>query len=265
MKQLASRRSTAQILAIIVAVVLQIGATFLPQLGMGDPIGERSDSVRTLITPSGWAFAIWGPLFFGSAAFAMWQALPSQRNNDLVGRIGWAAMLALGLQGVWAIYTQFANLTVISAIVIIASLVGLLSIMRTMTHLGRDMTGTERLVVGVTFSALAAWLTAATIVNISASLVYHGVMGSPETGAQFPAVTAAIVAVGGAIAALATYRSRGNPWYAAVFCWALTAIYFRGGQEAGIIAAACIVSGVVVIKACIAALRVPANRRRWLG
>ena len=71
-------RSPLQRIAIILAVVWQIGATFLPQLGLGDPIGDRSDSIRTLITPSGWAFAIWGPLFFGSACFAVWQALPKQ-------------------------------------------------------------------------------------------------------------------------------------------------------------------------------------------
>ena len=66
-------RPMVQRLAVIIAVFVQIGATFLPQLGFGDPIGDRSDSVRTLITPSGWAFAIWGPLFLGSALFAHWQ------------------------------------------------------------------------------------------------------------------------------------------------------------------------------------------------
>ena len=40
--------------------------------------------------------------------------------------------------------------------------------------------------------------------------------------------TTAMVAVGGVIAAIAVVQSRGNPWYALVFCWALLAIYFRG-------------------------------------
>ena len=81
-------RSTFQRIAIILAVVIQIGATFLPQLGLGEAIGDRSDSVHKLLTPAGWAFSIWGPLFGLSAAFAIWQALPRQKCNDLLDRIG---------------------------------------------------------------------------------------------------------------------------------------------------------------------------------
>lgn len=254
-------RSGAQRIAIILAVVWQIGATFLPQLGLGEQIGDRSDAVRTIITPSGWAFAIWGPLFFGSAVFAIWQALPKQRDNALLARIGWWAALALAAQGAWATYTQFANLTAISAIIIATSLVGLLAIMRIMVGFPRHFTLSERLVVTIVFSALAAWLTAATIVNISATLVYYGVAG----GFDYPLVGAAIVLVGGLIASLAVLRSRGNPWYTLVFCWALLAIYFRGGQEAQSIALACIVSGVLVIGSMIAGLRNAENRKRWFG
>lgn len=254
------QRSTLQRVAIILAVVWQIGSSFLPQLGLGEPIGDRSDSVRTLITPSGWAFAIWGPLFFGSAVFALWQALPRQANNDLVARTGWWAALALAAQGAWATYTQFANLTGLSAAIILVSLAGLLVILRTMVSFERDFTIAERLIVALTFSALAAWLTAASIVNVTASLVYHGV-GDGQDGM----LTAGLVAIGGVIAATAVARSRGNPWYALVFCWALLAIYFRGGQQAQEIAIACVMAAAVVTAAAAFGLRDPVNRKRWFG
>ncbi|WP_284124552.1 hypothetical protein [Parerythrobacter aestuarii] len=253
-------RPASQRIAILVALFIQIGATFLPALGLGDPIGDRSDSIRTLITPSGWAFAIWGPLFFGSACFAVWQALPKQADNALIGRIGWWAALGLVMQGVWATYTQWANLTAISAVIILTSLVGLLAVLRIVVNFERDFTLAERLLVGLLFSALAAWLTAASIVNITASLVYHGV-GDGQNGL----LTAGLIVVGGLIAATATFRSRGNPWYALVFCWALLAIYFRGGQVDARIALACIMAGVLVIGAAVAGLRKTENRRRWLG
>ena len=253
-------RSNAQRFAILIAVVIQIGATFLPQLGFGEPIGNRSDSVRTLITPSGWAFAIWGPLFFGSAVFAIWQALPAQRDNALLARIGWPAAIALASQGVWATYTQFANLTAISALIILTSLVGLLACLRALSQ-AEALSQGERWFAGLVLSALAAWLTAASIVNISASLVYYGVGG----GFANPLAAAAMVAIGGVIAALAVARSKGNPWYALVFCWALTAIYYRGGEQAEMIAIACIASGALVLAAMVAMLAKPANRRHWLG
>ena len=259
--QAGQHRPAAQRIAIILAVVWQIGATFLPQLGLGEAIGDRSDSVRTLITPAGWAFAIWGPLFFGSAVFAVWQALPGQARSELAGRIGWLAAIALAAQGVWATYTQFANLTFVSAVIIAVSLGSLLAIMRVLTVYERPFTGAERWLVALLFSALAAWLTAATIVNITASLVYHGVGG----GMAYPLMTAGLIVTGGVIASTAVYRSRGNPWYAAVFCWALLAISQRGGQLFDTIMAACAAAAVVVIAAAIAGLRNPANRRHWLG
>ncbi|TRD10804.1 hypothetical protein FGU71_02255 [Erythrobacter insulae] len=253
-------RSVFQRIAIVLAVVCQIGSTFLPAFGMGEQIGARSDSVRTLITPSGWAFSIWGPLFLGSLVFAIWQALPGQRRNALLGTIGWPAAIALAAQGVWAMYTQFNNLTVISAVIIFTSLIGLLVVLRALGEQSY-FTHKERWIVALVFSGLAAWLTAASIVNVSATLVYSGVLAD----GPYPLVTAIMVAIGGIIAALATVRSRGNPWYALVFCWALTAIYFRGGQEDPAIAWACIGSGIMVALAAFIGLSTPSNRRHWLG
>ncbi|MEE4207439.1 MAG: hypothetical protein V2I39_14185 [Erythrobacter sp.] len=253
-------RPLVQRLAVILAVVVQIGATFLPDLGLGQEIGSRSESVRTLITPSGWAFAIWGPLFLGSAVFAVWQALPAQRDNALLARIAWPAAIALAAQGVWATYTQLANLTFVSALIILVSLGGLLACLRAFSR-ARVMSAGERWFAALVLSALAAWLTAASIVNISASLVYHGVGG----GFANPLAAAVMVGVGGLVAALAVGRSKGNPWYALVFCWALTAIYSRGGQEAEIIATACIASGVLVLSVMLLGLARAENRRHWLG
>ncbi len=257
---IANPRSNLQRAAIILAVVIQIGATFLPSLGLGEPIGSRSDATRTLITPSGWAFAIWGPLFVGSALFAVWQALPAQRNNTLVNTIAWPAAIALAAQGVWAAYTQFADLTAISVAIILVSLGGLLIVLRALVEHPK-FTGQERWIVAVTFSALAAWLTAASIVNISATLTFYGVGG----GFAYPLAAAAMVTIGGIIASMAVVRSRGNPWYALVFIWALTAIYYRGGQEAASIAVACGFAGLLVLLAALAGLANRKNRRHWLG
>lgn len=255
-------RSTAQIAAILLAVFVQIGATFLPQLGLGDPIGDRSDSVRTLITPSGWAFAIWGPLFLGSAIFAVWQALPGQRGNAILRDIGWWAAVALAAQGVWATYTQFNNLTFVSALIIITSLVGLLAVLRRLADHPVDFSRGERWIMGLTFSALAAWLTAATIVNISASLVYHGFEVAPTLE---PTVTGTILVIGGAIAGLALRGTRGNPWYTLVFLWALFAIYMKGGQLHAEIAWGATIAALLVIVSFASKFAFPENRNHWIG
>lgn len=109
-------------------------------------------------------------------------------------------------------------------------------------------------------SALAAWLTAATIVNISASLRYHGV----DAGEAEPLVTAIVVLIGGIIAAAALARGRGNPPYALVFLWALAAIYAAGGQRGDLVAGAAVAAAVAVILGAALGLR-SADRGRWLG
>ncbi len=254
-------RSNAQRIAIIFAVIFQISANFLPWLGVGEPIGDQSDAVRTLITPAGWAFSIWGPLFAGTVLFAIYQFLPRQKNNAMLDRIGWYAAAAFTGNGLWAIWTQVTNLNAFSAIIIAVTLTCLLVILRNFVSLDRPFSPGERWLAVLPLSALAAWLTAATIVNIAASLTYHGIGGD---GSQ-PLVAAGILMVGGIIAALAVARSLGNPWYAAVFLWALVAIYFQGGQQASVVAYAAIAAAILVAVTAIAQLALVYNRKKWFG
>ena len=255
-----SPRPLVQRLAIVLAVFVQIGAGFLPRFGIGVFVGDRSDAVRTLITPAGWAFAIWGPLFALSILFALWQALPAQRNNALLARIGWPAAIALAAQGVWSTYTQLANLTFASVLIILVSLAGLLIVLRALVA-APGLSRAERIFVAPAFSALAAWLTAASIVNIAAALKYHGFAG----GDPWPLVTTAMVAIGSVIAAIAAWRVRGAPLYGLVFCWALNAIRAASGERHAEIGYAAIAGIVLVLAVTGWRLSQADNRRHWFG
>jgi len=231
--------------------VLQILTPMLPQLGIGQPIGEQSDSVRTLITPAGWAFSIWGALYTGSIVFAIYQALPAQRDNELLAQLRWPAAGAFLGNAVWAAYTQTAGLSAISVAIILFTLICLLVIYRRFASWQRPLSTGERWCAYLPLSALASWLTAASIVNIAASLRYHGV----EAGDAAPMIAAAVVVVGGVIAALALMRGRGNVPYALVFLWALAAIFAAGGQQAGAVAVATAVAALLVIGGTAVGLR----------
>jgi len=253
-------RPIAQRWAVILAVVVQIGAGFLPRFGIGEFIGTRSDAVRTLITPAGWAFAIWGPLFLLSIIYAVWQALPAQRSNALLARIAWPAAVALAAQGLWSTYTQLANLTFVSVLVILLSLAALLVVMRALVE-ETSLSRAERLLVAPAFSALTAWLTAASIVNVAASLKYHGIGGSAPT----PFLAAAMVVIGALIAALAAIRLRGAPLYGLVFAYALVAINAAGGQRFAAVGWAALGGAVLVLAATVWRLSQGDHRRLWFG
>ena len=255
-----TNRPMAQRLAVIVAVFVQIGAGFLPRFGIGEFVGTRSDAVRTLITPAGWAFAIWGPLFLLSIIFAIWQALPGQKNNVLLARIAWPATIALGAQGVWSTYTQLANLTFISVLIILVSLAGLLAVMRALVA-APSLSRGERLFVAPAFSALSAWLTAASIVNVAAALKYHGVMGAEPS----PGITTVMIGIGSLIAAAAAWRLRGAPLYGLVFAWALIAINAAGGREFETISLATLSGIALVLCVTVWTLSRQGNSSQWFG
>lgn len=238
-------------MVVVAAAILQILIPVLPSLGIGVDIGDRSDNVRTLITPAGWAFSIWGALYTGSAVFAIYQALPKQADTPLVSRVRWPAAGAFLGNALWAAYVQSAGLSAISAAIIVFTLVCLLIAFRRFAGWHERFSRAEQWLVVLPLSALASWLTVATIVNIAAALRYHGVEG----GDAAPLIGAAIVTIGGAIAAMALIRGRGNPPYALVFLWALAAIYAAGGQRAPLIAGAAGLAALLVIGATVIGLR----------
>lgn len=240
-------------IAVMVAAVLQILTPVLPALGIGEPIGSQSDAVRTVITPAGWAFSIWGALYTGSLLFAIYQLLPAQRNNALLERIRWPAAGAFLGNALWAAYTQVFGLTALSVAIIAATLCCLIAIYRSFTR--QSFATGERWLVYLPLSALTAWLTVATTVNIAASLRYHGV----EAGEAAPAVGAGILVVAGIIAAIVLVRGRGNLPYAGVFLWALAAIYAAGGQVASLITLGTGIAVILVLAGLFMGLR--ADRR----
>ena len=160
----------------------------------------------------------------------------------------------------WALYTQSYGLSAISVLIIVGTLVSLLVVVRRFMQWDRPFTSGERWCAVLPLSALASWLTAATIVNITAALKFHGVEGGEAT----PIIAAAIIVVGGVIAAAALLRIEGNPFYAIVFLWALAAIDSSGGQEAQVVALATGISAMLVIAATIMGLRA-GGARRWFG
>lgn len=231
------------LLAVIVFAALQVLTPALPALGIGEPIGDRSQAVRTLITPAGWAFAIWGPLYTGSFLFAAYQALPSGQDRPLVADLRWPAAGAFAGNALWATYVQSAGLSVVSVVIIGWTLACLLVAYRRLTRWPHPYSVGERWCAVLPLSALAAWLTVATTVNIAAALRFHGVEGGDAT----PLISAAIIMVAGAIAGAALLRGRGNPPYALVLLWALIAVYAAGGSRSTSVAIAAIVAALIIV------------------
>jgi hypothetical protein len=67
-------------------------------------VGDVSDMYQTLITPAGYAFSIWGIIYFAVAVFIIWQLIPSVRDDHIVfDRIGWWFAISCVFNCLWII------------------------------------------------------------------------------------------------------------------------------------------------------------------
>lgn len=244
-------RTLTAMVAVIFAAAFQIITPVLPVIGLGEPIGSQSQEARTLITPAGWAFSIWGALYTGAILFAIFQALPSERGPGLVTRLRWPAAGAFLGNGIWAAYVQIAGISPMSVLIIVLTLSSLLVAFRRLTAWRQSYTTSEKWCAVVPLSALTAWLTVATTVNVAASLSFSGV----DAGDAAAVISAAIVLVAGCIAAAVLHRSKGSPAYALVFLWALAAIFASGGSQATLVGAAAVVAAVMVLAGALSGVR----------
>jgi len=71
--------------ATVLGVIFQIGGGALA----GETVGRVSAENPTLVVPADYAFTVWGPIFALSLAYTVYQALPGQRQNPLLRRVGW--------------------------------------------------------------------------------------------------------------------------------------------------------------------------------
>src|SRR5512137_1573723 len=80
-------RQIAVVLTVLATIVVNALANILPINGQNT--GEISDRFKVYFVPAGYVFSIWGLIYLGLIAMAIYQALPSQRANPRLRSTGW--------------------------------------------------------------------------------------------------------------------------------------------------------------------------------
>jgi len=80
-------RQVVNVLAVVATIVVNGLANVLPL--NGQTTGEISDRFQVYFVPAGYVFSIWGLIYLGLIAFAIYQALPAQRENPRLCRVGY--------------------------------------------------------------------------------------------------------------------------------------------------------------------------------
>ncbi len=162
-------RQVVVFLSVLATLVINFLAVSLPLNGLDT--GKISDQFKVYFVPAGYVFSIWGLIYLGLIAFAIFQVLPSQRENPRMRSTGWWIVLGGVANMTWIFlwhYEQFVW-TLVAMLTLLATLI--ITYLR--LGIGRiKVTAAERYCVHLTFSIYLGWITVATIANITEVLDY---------------------------------------------------------------------------------------------
>jgi benzodiazapine receptor len=153
--------------------------------------------------------------------FTLYQALPAQRDNKAVGRVGWLFAASSAANIAWLFSWHYGAYT-LSVGLMIALLVTLIAIYLRLDNGRRNpgLSTADRWLVQLPFSLYLGWITVATIANIASVTAYLGWDGFGIAGQSWSAIMMAVaVVVAGALLA-----NRRDVAYAGVLVWALFGI-----------------------------------------
>ena len=218
-------RPVLNIAALIVTVAVNALANILPFNGLST--GAISNSFPSLVTPAGYVFSIWGLIYLLLAVFVIYQALPAQRHNPRLVRLGYLFVLSCALNIAWLFTWHY--LLIPLSLPVMLGLLGTLILIYQRLEVGQShVSRGETLAVRLTFSVYLGWITVATITNVSVLLLERGV--PLDWTSPFWAFTALAAAT---FVGLTMLRRRGDVAYALVLMWAFIGIAVaQWGNEA---------------------------------
>ena len=215
-------RQVINLIAILAAFGTNVAANINPLNGLN--IGEISNTLfkDVLITPANYAFAIWGLIYLGLFSFAIYQALPSQRQNSNLRQIGYLLVGSSVAQIVW-VFCFLSRWFLLSLVAMLAILLPLIIIYQRLEIGKKRISRSDKWFMQIPLTIYLAWISVATIVNTAIAFYHLGWNGwgiSPQIWSAIALILA------GAIAARISII-RADTAFVLVYLWALVAIAVR--------------------------------------
>lgn len=218
----ARRDRWRQALNLILAIGQFAAAALIFSGIFGDELFYQDKAGQPLIVPSDGTFAIWGVIFPGSIAYGIYQALPGQRANPLLRRIGFHTAFAFGCITLWSAVTPLDPI-LLTVPLFFGALYALITAIYRISRQPRRLTWAERGLVLAPLSIFAAWCTVGTIANTSTSLFALG-FTSGLLGLSAQTWTIILLAAAAWIGGFVIRATGGNLAYALTIIWALSGI-----------------------------------------
>ena len=158
------QRSVVERVAVLAALALVLVVNWMANalpLG-GLQTGEVSALYESYFTPAGFTFAIWGVIYTGLLLYAIYQVFPGRRGEVRLAFIGRLFVINCILNAAWlfAWHYQALGLSLMLMLGILATLV--------LVYHQLGEWGETSLLVRIPFTLYLAWISVATLANISA-------------------------------------------------------------------------------------------------
>lgn len=232
-------RQILVVLSVLATIVVNILANALPLNGLNT--GEISDRFQVYFVPAGYVFSIWGLIYIGLIAYAVYQLLPAQRENPRLRSTGYL-VAASGLANIaWIFlwhYEQFP-LTLVAMLVLLGLLI---AIYQRLERNKVSVSTGETWAVRVPFSIYLGWITVATVANVTDVLYYLNWNGFGIAPEIWMLIVLAAVLI---ISALMSLRER-DLAFNLVILWALAGIAVKHSAVTIVLIATLVTAGLVV-------------------
>ena len=243
-------RQLVNVVAVVIVLAVNTLANILPL--NGQTTGEISHRFQVYFVPAGYVFSIWGLIYLGLVAFAIYQALPAQGANPSLQRIGyWFAVSCLA-NSVWIFLWHYE--VFVATIAVMLLLLASLIVIYLRAGIGRTpASAAVKWLVHIPFSLYLGWITVATIANASAVLAFLRWDGFGISAVVWAIVMLVLAAAVTSVVAL----TRRDVAYVLVIAWALVGIAVKDAATPTIAVAAALATVVVTLALAVGRGRQP--------
>ncbi len=240
-------RDVVRQVANVAGALFQVGAPVLTS----EAVGRVSAENGTLVVPAGYAFSIWALIFLLCLAYALYQALPANRESPLLRRVGWFSAGAFLFNGLWEILFPARQFLLAQAVIVAIFICAAVAYLRIARLERVGLSAAERWLVALPLGLLFGWITAATLVSFATTLVALGLLNG---GIGEAILGAALLLMGGLIASAVLLAGESAPpqgylAYATAVLWALVALVVNQYDASVLTTIAALVAAVPVVVA----------------
>jgi hypothetical protein len=173
------------------------------------------------VEPIYWAFFIWFLIFPACIAYGIYQAFPTQRENEILRRIGlYTASAFIGVTA-YALVAQFGGSDWILISIFVWIFTSLLYAFFCLAEYQHRLTQRERYIVLAPISLLTGWVSLAIIVNLADALKFSAIIPAGNVETAFSVILLLIAFL---ISSFIIYKGKGNAWYAFPVIWGLIGV-----------------------------------------